>query len=195
MDILDALEDIKDANARSAKVDVDQLIRDKEAEAQRRIWDAAEGARQAAAQAAAEDEAAVAAVFGGEGRIRRVGDSPPAQDLGDGRGLEGVPSLGNATAGTVRGAGFTAILTADGPTAKRARTSGEDKAATAATKPKRNVLAGLVRKQPSATAALKVGGLPAPPKTEATEGSKAASAAANVLGLLGDYGAESSESE
>eukprot|EP00038_Savillea_parva_P008021 m.174105 g.174105 ORF g.174105 m.174105 type:complete len:346 (+) comp13790_c0_seq1:272-1309(+) len=106
IDILDALEELKDANEARFNLDIDQVIAAK-ADVKAQLLAERQAKREA------EDDAVVAAAFGGAKVIRRIESSDEDEDDGGGGG--------GGVGGTAAGAAGAA---SSRPTAKRARREG-----------------------------------------------------------------------
>lgn len=187
MDILDALEEIKDLNARKMNVDIDDLIAAKE-EAKAQLL--AERRAKKEAREAAADDAAVAAAFGGgssSGNVKRLESSSDEDEAADARSSARGPSSsekgkGKAAAAAIRKRGVKLGPGADG---------GEGAAESGPAGKKRKLggmlggLKGLIKKK--ATGAGPTAAAPAKPKAPA-----AGPAAANNDG---DEGGSSSSDD
>ena len=171
MDILDALEEIKDANARSAKMDVEEVLATKAKNAA--------ALRQAAAERLkAEEDAAVAAAFGASRgasgkRVRRLADTPE-QD-GEGAAIKAAPSGADVFGGS----------TAAPAAAKRAKVKPGASSSTPSVGSLRADRLGLVKRKPAGGAAA---------AASATKPAAAAAAKPQApagLSGLADYGSDS----
>lgn len=178
MDILDALEEIKDANARSAKMDVEDVLATK-AKLDSELKAAT------AARLKAEEDAAVAAAFGGVGkRVKRLDDVPPPD--------------GSAAALALAATAVPADAFDSAPAPKRAKAPprAADGAAKRSVGALRADRLGLVKRKPSATEAAAASAAPAaaavaPSAAAAGAAPSAPKASGGGLAGLVAYGSDS----
>lgn len=167
MDILDALEEIKDANARSAKVEVEDVLANKAktVEALREV---------AVAKQREEEDAAVAAAFGGVGkRVRRLADLPE-----DGSGGAAAAAVTPAPSGADIFGG------SDQAASKRAKNVSTGVPSVGSLRTDR---LGLVRRKPAEGGK----GNARAATSSSTSAAKAAPAPPAALAGLADYGSDS----
>jgi hypothetical protein len=119
MDILDALEEIKDLNARKMNVDLDDLIAARQ-EAKQKLLEQRRVDKEAAIEAS--DDAAVTAAFGTE-RVKRLESSSDEEEGAGSGGHEG----GTDDASTIPGGGGSRG-SGGGPVAAAAEGGGKPKA-------------------------------------------------------------------
>lgn len=176
MDILDALEEIKDRSARNAKIDIDTLIAAKD-EAKKKLL-AERAAKQQAEQDAADDAAVQAAFAGGSVRVKRIRDSSSDEEPPPG---DGPADVGAGPAPKKRAA---SKAVKSKPNTSKQKSNWDDRPV------KKGVnLAGLIKRRPAAAA----------PKNKAPAGetsknagdSDSGSVSGLGLGLIGDYGSSS----
>lgn len=156
MDVLDGLEDIKDANARAAKVDLDEVIRKRELEALMKARDQLE-------REMAEDEELIQQHFSAGKRVIRLLDDEPRGDDG-GMAAKFLKMASNLATDILLDDGSEGAEELEGkPTTKKGKHDHDEPSKPAGKFATKSALASLVvRKTPSAA--------PAAPAATATAG-------------------------